>query len=106
MTDCGNYRPIASLPYLSKIFERNMADKLINFLNKYSILSKFQFGFQKNRSTCDALLSLVNFIYSALDERKFVVNVLIDLRKAFDTVDHSILLDKMFNYGVRGTALE
>ena len=77
VTDCGNYRPIASLPYLSKIFERNMADKLINFLNKYSILSKFQFGFHKNRSACDALLSLVNFIYSALDERKFVVNVLI-----------------------------
>ena len=101
----SNYRPIASLPYLSKIFERCMADKLTSFLNKFSLLSKVQFGFQKHKSTCDALINLTEYIYDNLNNRKTVVNVLVDLRRAFDTVNHGVLIDKLFNFGVRGLPL-
>ena len=95
----SNYRPVASLPYLSKIFERSVANKFTCFLDKFSLLSKFQFGFRKNKSTCDALLNFTEYIYNNLNNRKTVVNVLVDLRKAFDTVNHGILLDKLFNLG-------
>ena len=100
-----NYRPIASLPFMSKIFERCMANKLVSFLKKFSILHPSQFGFQKFKSTCDALIHLTNFNYNSLNENKIAVNVLIDLRKAFDTVAHHVLLDKLFSYGIRGTPL-
>ena len=101
----NNYRPIASLPYLSKIFERAMANRLFSFINKFSLLSKFQFGFQKNKSTCHALINLTELIYKGLNSRHHVINIFIDLAKAFDTVDHTLLLDKLFIYGVRGTSL-
>ena len=66
----NNYRPIASLPFISKIFERSMANKLFSFLKKFSILHPFQFGFQRNKSTCDAILHLTEFIYNSLDDKK------------------------------------
>ena len=69
-TNPCHYRPIASLPYISKIFERCMANKLLSFLNKFSILHPFQFGFQKYKSTFDALLNLTEFIYKGLNEKK------------------------------------
>ena len=103
--ELSNYRPIASLPFMSKIFERSMANKLVAFLRKFSILHPSQFGFQKGKSTCDALIHLTNFNYNSLNERKCAVNVLIDLRKAFDTVSHHVLIDKLFSYGIRGTPL-
>ena len=102
----NSYRPISSLHFISKIFERSMANKLFSFLKKFSILHPFQFGFQRNKSTCDALIHLTEFIYNSLDNKKTVVNVLIDLRKAFDSVNHEVLLDKMFIYGIRGLPLE
>ena len=99
--DPSNYRPISSLPYLSKIFERSMTNKLTSFLDKFSIISKSQFGFQKNTSTSDALVKLTEIIYKSLDSRKHHISILIDLKKAFDTMNHNILIQKLELYGIR-----
>ena len=102
----GNYRPIASLPFLSKVYERSMANRLVNFFEKFSIIKPSQFGFQKGKSTTDAIYRLTELIYLNLHAKKSIINIQIDLRKAFDTVNHKILLQKLYSYGIRGTALE
>ena len=101
----GNYRPISILPYFSKIFERCLYRRLLQFFSRYNLLSPCQFGFRKNLSTADALLSFTEFQYDVLDAEEFSVNVLVDFTKAFDTVNHQILLNKLDRYGVRGLPL-
>ena len=103
---CSNYRPISSLPYLSKIPERCMANRIISFFNKHSLFSDKQFGFLKNKSTQDALLNFCENVYDALNARKHNISILIDLKAAFDTVNHSILLKKLELYGIRGLGLD
>ena len=103
---CANYRPISSLPFLSKIIERCMANRIISFFNKYSLFSDKQFGFLKNKSTQDALLDFCENVYDALNAKKHNISILIDLKSAFDTVNHSILLKKLELYGIRGHGLE
>ena len=100
-----NYRPIASLSFLSKVFERCMTNRLLSFFHKFSLFSDSQFGFLKGKSTTDALIHLVENIYESLNSRKHHISVLIDLQKAFDTVNADILGKKLEIYGVRGTAL-
>ena len=102
----SNYRPISVLPPLSKIFERALYMRLLDFCNKNSIFSAQQFGFTKNKSTLDAIIKLTDSIYDALDSKKFSMSVFIDYRKAFDTINHEILLRKLEHYGIRGVALE
>ena len=99
---CENYRPISSLLYLSKIFERCMVNRIISFFHKYSLFSKKQFGFLKGRSTQDAVLNFLESVYDALNSKKHNISILIDLKAAFDTVNHSILLNKLELYGIRG----
>ena len=101
---CENYRPISLLPNISKKIERVMYNRLNNFLNASEIIYKFQFGFRKHYSTNHALLSIVEQIRSALDKNMFSCGVFIDLEKAFDTVNHEILLSKLNHYGIRGVA--
>ena len=103
-TKCENYRPISLLSNISKIFERVMYDRLDNFLTSLEIIYKFQFGFRKTYSTNHALLSIVEQIRNALDRKMFSCGVFIDLEKAFDTVNHHILLSKLHHYGIRGVA--
>jgi Txe/YoeB family toxin of Txe-Axe toxin-antitoxin module len=100
----SNYRPVSVLPLLSKIFEKLTYNRILSFLNDNNILYKLQFGFRNNYNTSLALIYLVDKIKMALDEGKFVLGLFIDLSKAFDTVNHAILLDKMYNYGIRGNA--
>ena len=102
----NNYRPISILPFFSKVFEKLMYNRLIDFIEKHQLLYQYQFGFRKNHSTFMALVVLLEKITAALDDSEFAVCILIDFRKAFDTVEHSILLDKLYHYGIRGNALK
>ena len=102
----SNYRPISLLSIFSKIFEKVMYKRLFKFLEFHKILYNLQFGFQENHSIDHALVSLTETIRHSLDNKRFGCGIFIDLQKAFDTVNHQILLSKMEHYGVRGCALD
>ena len=97
-----NYRPISLLSLFHKVLEKLMANRLKNFITANSILYNYQFGFRQTYSTVLALVDVVNDLYSHLDKKEFVAGIYLDLQKAFDTVDHSILLWKLQHYGIRG----
>ena len=100
----NHYRPVSLLCTLSKVFEKIMYNRLIKFLDKFSILYEYQFGFRRKRSTHMALISLIDKLTQAIENGEYVIGVFLDFSKAFDTVDHKILLDKLYHYGVRGCA--
>ena len=100
-----NYRPISMLPFISKIFEKLMCSRVNEYLKSNNILSKHQFGFRKNSSTDDAILEFIDNIHSSLNNQESVVTVFLDFSKAFDTVNHRILLQKMYKLGFRGIML-
>jgi hypothetical protein len=100
---CDNYRPISLLSTLSKILEKYVANKLVNHLETNGILYENQYGFMRGRSTVHNLLQLTNYICKELNEKKLVVGVFLDLRKAFDVVPHNILIKKLSKMGIAGT---
>ena len=97
-----NYRPISLLSIFNRIFEKVMYNRLKSFLNKHDIFYQKQYGFRDQRSTEHAILDIVNKIQENMDKGMFSCGVFIDLQKAFDTVNHHILLQKLNHYGVRG----
>ena len=92
--ESSNYRPISLLSNINKILEKLMHNRLMKFLTELKILYLKQFGFRKNFSTAHAIINLIDSIENAFDPAKFACRVFIDLVKAFDTVDHDILLKK------------
>ena len=92
---CENYRPISILPIISKIFERSIFNQLYEFLNSNSLLSKHQFGFRPKNSTLAALIQMSDAWYENMDNGELNGAVFVDIRKAFDSINHGILLHKM-----------
>ena len=101
----SNYRPIALLPILSKIFERAATDQLMNFFIENLLLSKTQHAYLKNHSTITFLVEAINFIYKLLDQKLHTALVKIDLSKAFDTINHKKLLYKLKTLGLNENSL-
>ena len=100
--DILNYRPISLLPVISKNFEKLIHKRLISFFEKHNVIYEKQFGFRKNHSTEHALNTAITQIASELNNGNQVFGIFIDFSKAFDTVKHDILLDKLEHYGIRG----
>ena len=83
-----------------------MEIRLTNFLTNNNIIYKYQFGFRENHSTNLALLDVTEQIYNHLDEKFYCIGLYLDLCKAFDSISHTILLSKLYYYGIRGTSLD
>ena len=104
--DFNNFRPISLLSIFDKIFEKIMHKKLYDFITYHNILFSKQFGFQKNNSASHSMIDISEIIKETIDNGKFGCGIFIDLKKAFDTVNHNILLTKLEHYGVRGVLLK
>ena len=102
--EASNYRPISLLSCFSKIYEKLMHSRVLNFLNSNKSLFEGQYGFRPSRSCEHALLNAQHVILDALSKKQTALLLLIDFSKAFDMVDHDILLNKLNHYGIRGIA--
>ena len=100
--EVANYRPISLLSNIDKILEKLMFNRLYQFLESNKCLYELQFGFRQKHSTNHALLSMTEQIKSAIDNGDTAIGVFVDFQKAFDTVNHKILLRKLEHYGIRG----
>ena len=101
----SNYRPISLLTSLSKILEKIVHKRLYSFLENECILNPNQFGFRKKHSTIDAVTKFISDITTSLDNKESTIAIYLDLSKAFDTINHTLLLKKLDHYGIRGLPL-
>jgi len=101
----SNYRPISMICNFSKLLEKIVKYRLMSFLEKHHLLSKNQFGFRPGVGTVDAIYSVSRHIYKGLDRGDKTVGIFLDFAKAFDTVDHKILLKTLPNFGIKNNSL-
>ena len=104
--EVNNFRPISLLSIFDKIIEKLMHKRLYHFLETHNILYEKQFGFRKKNSTAHSLIEITEKIKESIDKGLYGCGIFIDLKKAFDTVNHNILLTKLEHYGVRGSVLK
>jgi hypothetical protein len=104
LNDLMNYRPVANLPFLSKLIERAVAKQIVLHLSSHEYLDPHQYAYRRFHSCETALLHVLNEVYQCINEKKVTLLVLIDLSAAFDTVDHSILSSRLQRVGISGNA--
>ena len=102
----NNYCPISLLSIFNRILEKLKFSRLLAHITRNSIFYNKQFGFRNNLSTLHSILSITDLAQRAIDSGAYSCGIFLDLRKAFDTVDHKILLEKLQYYGVRGIVLD
>ena len=100
-----NYRPISLLPTISKVVEKIIFIQLSTYFNENKLIFDNQYGFRPKHSTEYAALELVDRIITQMDKKEVPINIFLDLSKAFDTIDHTVLLAKLRYYGIHDTAL-
>ena len=105
-TEATNYRPISLLPIFAKLFEKVIKHRLTTHLDENNIITDNQFGFRKSYSTELAVTEIQNTLLQNLDNNKITCTIFLDLAKAFDSVNHSILIKKLERYGIRGKPLQ
>ncbi len=104
--DGNNYRPISVLGIFSRIFEKITHDQLFEYLDVNNTLTKNRYAFRKFHSTITSMISSTDYWLQNVDNRNINMTLFLDLKKAFDTVNHQILIEKLFAYGVKGTEIE
>ena len=104
--DPTNYRPINLLSTINKIIEKVLYKRLYDYFEKNNIIYKYQFGFRHSYSTTMALIEITDQIREQLENKNITIGIYIDLTKAFDLVNHKILISKLQTYGIRGPAIE
>ena len=102
----NNYRPISLLPSLSKVLEKLIKFRFVKFFDRHNIFYAHQYGFRKKHSVIHALLDVISLSYDASQSKQYTALLLMDLRKAFDTASHHILMHKLYQYGIRGPAFD
>ena len=102
----SNYRPITLLPCFSKILEKLVYNRLLEHIDKNNLLSDSQYGFRKKSSCGHALIDLHDYILNNLNKKMHTIGLFLDLSKAFDVINHKILLAKLSNFGIRGIVWE
>ena len=102
----SNHRPISLLPPFSKLLERHIHTEITKFINKYQLMHQFQYGFRQNSSTEQAITQLTEELSNNIQNKNYTCSIFVDMKKAFDTINHEILLQKLKRYGIRGLPLK
>ncbi len=105
-TEFSNYRPISLLPAISNIFEKVISTQTYKYFTKQKLFYKSQYGFRNEHSTEYATLEIVDRLMTEMDKNETLINIYLDRSKAFDTLDHNILIQKFKYYGIKGINLE
>ena len=105
LTKCTNYRPISLLPLPGKLLEKIVHDRISNYLENHTLLDPNQGGFRKNNSTINSISNFTDHIYNSINEKQVSISIVIDFSKAFDNVNHKMLLEKLEHLGIKHKSL-